>query len=192
MNRIVEDRNAGTSGDASARRSSRERDPSTRGWRGHLLFGWYALLLYLVLGAALETLHGFKVDFYLNVANETRRLLWTLAHAHGTLLALINIAFALTARAIPEFKPSTQKFASRCLIAATVLLPAGFFFGGVFIAGGDPGLPVVLVPIGALLLFAGVFIIARASAAARESESAPKPPHADERKKNRSNELTRA
>lgn len=127
----------------------------------HLRFGWHALLVFLVLGAALEMFHGFKADFYLNVANETRRLLWTLAHAHGTLLALINIAFGLTLRTMPEFNEIARTLASRCMIAATVLLPAGFFFGGVFITAGDPGLPVLFVPIGALLLFAAVFIIAR-------------------------------
>ena len=139
-------------------------------WRSHLRFGWYALLFYLVLGATLEMFHGFKVDFYLNVANETRRLLWTLAHAHGTLLALINIAFALTIRVVPDFRESTRRFASRCLIAATFVLPCGFFFGGWFVAAGDPGLPVVLVPVGAILLFIGVLIAARMAKASPDAE----------------------
>ena len=64
--------------------------------RRHLRFGWYALLGFLILGAFLEGLHGFKAGFYLDVTHETRRLMWRLAHAHGTLLALVNIAFALS------------------------------------------------------------------------------------------------
>ena len=58
----------------------------------NLRFGWWALLFFLSLGAVLETLQGFKIGWYLDVGNETRRLMFTLAHAHGTLLALVNIA----------------------------------------------------------------------------------------------------
>ena len=65
----------------------------------HLAFGWWSLFVFGALGLILETLHGFKVPAYLDVSNESRRLMWTLAHAHGTLLGLIHIAFALTLRA---------------------------------------------------------------------------------------------
>ena len=51
----------------------------------------------------------------------------------------------------------------RELLGALVLLPLGFFLGGVFIYGGDPGIGVILVPPGALLLFISVLLIARAS-----------------------------
>ena len=62
----------------------------------NLRFGWWSLLVFLSLGGVLETLHGFKVGWYVDVGNETRRLMFTLAHAHGTLLALVNIAAVLT------------------------------------------------------------------------------------------------
>ena len=65
-------------------------------------FGWWSLLLFLTLGIVLEAMHGFKVGWHLDVGNEARRLLWTLAHAHGTLLALIHIGFALTVRALSD------------------------------------------------------------------------------------------
>jgi len=55
-------------------------------------FGLWALLAYLTLGLALEALHGFKVAWYLEF--ETRRLLWTLAHAHGVLVSVLTIGFA--------------------------------------------------------------------------------------------------
>jgi len=190
MSRLPETNNAPSNGDATARRTSREHDQSGSAWRRHLQFGWYALLFYLVAGAALEMFHGFKADFYLNAANETRRMLWTLAHAHGTLLALINIAFALTLRALSDFSPSARALASRCLIAATIVLPGGFFFGGLFIAGGDPGLPVLLVPLGALLLFTGVFIIARGTAGTVDQKVPAGTPRPDKRKRNRNKELT--
>jgi hypothetical protein len=43
-----------------------------------------------------------------------------------------------------------------------VCLPGGFFLGGVSFYSGDPGLGVLLVPVGAVLLLAGVFMTARA------------------------------
>jgi hypothetical protein len=136
--------------------------------RRQLVFGWWALLGYLTIGIALEGLHGFKVGFYLDAANETRQLLWRLAHAHGTLLSLINIAFGLTLRVAGEPPkapaPGSVALASRCLIGAAIVLPVGFFAGGVFIFAGDPGLPILLVPLGAVLLFLGVLLAARTAA----------------------------
>src|SRR5213076_1386111 len=69
----------------------------------NLRFGWWSLLIFLLFGGALETLHGFKIGWYLDVGNEMRRLMFTLAHAHGTLLALVNIAAGLTARSVARF-----------------------------------------------------------------------------------------
>jgi len=46
-----------------------------------------------------------------------------------------------------------------------VLLPLGFFLGGFFTHGGDPGIGVFLVPAGELLLIAGLFLRARAALA---------------------------
>jgi hypothetical protein len=127
----------------------------------HLRIGWWTLLVVLVLGSALEAFHGFKVQWYLAVTNETRRHLWTLAHAHGTLLGLINIAFGLTLRARPRLGASPRALASRALLVATALLPGGFFLGGSMIYAGDPGLGVLLVPLGAALLALSVFLTAR-------------------------------
>jgi hypothetical protein len=124
----------------------------------NLRFGWWSLLVFLSVGGALETLHGFKIGWYLDVGNETRRLMFTLAHAHGTLLALINIAAGLTVRKVDRFelRPSV----SFALIWAAILLPAGFFLGGIVTYDGDPGLGVWLVPVGAILLFYSVARIA--------------------------------
>ena len=61
----------------------------------HLRFGWGSLFIFLCLGLTLELFHGFKVSSYLDVSNATRRLMWTLAHAHGALLGLIHIATAV-------------------------------------------------------------------------------------------------
>jgi len=137
-------------------------------WR-HLRFGWYSLLFFVTLGLVLESLHGFKVQAYLNVANQSRRLMWTLAHAHGTLLSLVNVIFALTLRVIPEMRLRTRRVVSHCLILATFLLPGGFLLGGLVVYGGDPGLGIVAVPIGAALLLIAVFILCRGEAVSAPS-----------------------
>src|SRR4029079_18683027 len=105
---------------------------------------------------------------YLDVSNETRRLMWTLAHAHGTLLALVHVIFALTWRAAPASLP-TPRLISSSLIAASVLLPGGFFLGGVAFYSGDPGVGVLLVPVGAILLLTSAGLVARAAGAPGKS-----------------------
>src|SRR5438045_6924546 len=109
-----------------------------------LCFVWCSLLVFLSLGGVLETLHGFKVGWYVDVGNEMRQLMFTLAHAHGTALALVNIVAGLTARSVEQFeiRPSV----SFCLIWAGLLFPVGFFLGGGVSFGADPGLGICLVP----------------------------------------------
>jgi len=97
------------------------------------------------------------------VSNETRRLMWRLAHAHGTLLGAVNILFALTLKAsAPATMPGLARI-SGTLVAATILLPIGFLVGGVVFYGGDPGVGVLLVPVGAVLLLLALFWIARST-----------------------------
>ncbi len=122
--------------------------------RRHLRFGWTAVLVFAVLGLTLETLHGLKVRAYLDVGNETRRLMWTLAHAHGTLLGLVNVVYGLTVARFADWGHGTLP--SRGFVAATVLLPAGFLLGGMRPYGGDPGLGILLVPVGAVALIVAV------------------------------------
>ena len=128
--------------------------------RRHLRFGWWGLVGYLSFGIFLEVVHGLKGGWYLDVGNETRRLMFTLAHAHGTLLALINLVVGLSLRLVPAARLSTS--ASLSLAWAGLILPLGFFLGGVVTYGGDPGLGIVLVPVGGLLLLYGVIGAARA------------------------------
>src|SRR6266850_7147157 len=101
--------------------------------RRHLRLGWWSLLFFATLGLILEALHGFKVRAYLDVNNETRRLMWTLAHAHGTLLGLVNLGFAFTARLLPAWSARERGVASVCLRGATLLMPTGFFVGGLIV-----------------------------------------------------------
>lgn len=126
--------------------------------RRHLRFAWASLLVFVMLGGVLETLHGFKVDWYLAVGNETRRLLWRLAHAHGTLLALVHMGFVVTLSHIAGREP---RLASACLLGASCALPGGFLLGGIGAVAGDPGLGITLVPLGLVLLLVAIVDVLR-------------------------------
>jgi hypothetical protein len=127
--------------------------------RAHLRNGWIGLVVFVCLGIGLESLHAFKSFAYLGVGNETRRLMFTLAHAHGIGLSLVHIAFAATLSL--SILPSARlAIASRCLNGALLLMPTGFLLGGIVTYGGDPGIGVLLVPVGALLLLIAVVLMA--------------------------------
>ena len=129
--------------------------------RKHVRIGWWSLLVFLTLGIGLETMHGFKVGWYLETANTTRRLMFTLAHAHGVLISLVHLGFGFTLSWKPVWPGGGKRIASAALTAAVVLIPGGFFLGGVWIYGGDPGLGILLVPLGAICLFISVLVTAR-------------------------------
>lgn len=147
-------------GESSSARENGNPNLFRRYARRHLRFGWWSLLFFLTLGIVLEMLHGFKIGWYLNVSNEARRLMMTLAHAHGTLLSLIHIAAGATIAVTARCSPLWRKFGSPALIGASFSLPGGFLLGGIVIFKGDPGYGVFLVPVGAILLFAGVYFTA--------------------------------
>ena len=126
--------------------------------RRHLSIGWQSLFFFALLGVALEAMHAFKLDAYLHPANETRRLLLRLAHAHGLGLAMLHVAYAFTASSLR----AAPKLAGPCLTGALVAMPAGFLLGGLSHQGGDPGAGIALVPLGALLLLVAIASTARA------------------------------
>jgi hypothetical protein len=137
----------------------------------HLAIGWWSIFIFGALGLALETMHGLKFPLYLDVSNETRRLMWTLAHAHGTLMGLVHIAFAVSLPALPGLAVHQQSTASKALMGATILLPGGFFLGGIRFYAGDPGIGIVFVPPGAVLLLLVAFLLARATRARAQGAS---------------------
>ena len=148
----------------------------TRLIRGHVRFGWLGLLFWAVVGITLEGLHAFKSSAYLGVGTEVRRLMWTLAHAHGIGFSLVHVAFAATigllfaSAAVSDVPKSDQPkllLGSRLLGWASALIPGGFFLGGVVTYEGDPGVGVILVPIGAVLLVIALVCIVWVSMADR-------------------------
>src|SRR5436190_24093887 len=124
--------------------------------RKTLRAGWLLLAIALPFGVALEALHGFKVQAYL--ASETRREMWRLAHAHGTLLGILCLVFA--ALADGHVPPPIRGRVAALIRSGAVLMPLGFFLGGVLNSEGDPSLGILLVPVGALLLVVALVRVA--------------------------------
>lgn len=152
---------ASASSEPTATSHAKQEVPTSNGIRWHLRVGWWSLLLFLTLGITLEAMHGFKVQWYIGEQNATRRLMWTLAHAHGTLMALIHIGYAATLHSLGSSLASGHRLRSRCLSLATILMPLGFFAGGIGIYDGDPGLGILIVPVAATFLFVAVLLTAK-------------------------------
>lgn len=105
----------------------------------HLRLGWTLIAIAFAAGLLLETLLGTKAVV---VAEDAlRKELWSLAHFHAAFLGLLNLVY-----------PRIADARSRLLLLGSVLLPLGFFLGGVAHPEGDPSLGIWLAPIGALLL----------------------------------------
>ena len=131
----------------------------------HMRIGWWGLFAFAIVGTALEAMHGFKIGWYLDVGEETRRLVLRLGHAHGTLLSLVHIAFAASLGSLHPTRSLT--IPSTLLTTSWIAIPCGFLASGVITYEGDPGLPIFAVPVGALGL-----IIALGSIAASVGEAA--------------------
>jgi hypothetical protein len=118
--------------------------------------GWVLLAIAIPFGVTLEALHAFKVQAYL--ASDMRREMWRLAHAHGTLLGML----CLVSGAIGDaYVPAAIRPRVMAMIRwAAVLMPLGFFLGGVLNSEGDPSLGILLVPPGALLLVVALLRVA--------------------------------
>jgi hypothetical protein len=136
-----------------ADRANAERGHGATIERRHALFGWASLFLYLLFGYTLEVLQGFKVEGF--VLHPLRHEFWSLAHFHGALLGLLNVVYASRAAA-PGMGSAARRLASGALVAGSLLLPLGFFLGGLVHYEGDPGPGIALVPIGGLFLLYGV------------------------------------
>jgi hypothetical protein len=120
--------------------------------------GWVLLAIALPFGVTLEALHGFKVQAYL--ASDMRREMWRLAHAHGTLLGILCLVCGAIGEAY--IAEAIRPRALAMIRWGSVLMPLGFFLGGVLNSEGDPSLGIVLVPAGALLLVVALVRVALA------------------------------
>ena len=128
----------------------------TRETRASLRFGWSLLFVGALGGVLLETLHGFKAAPYLD--DHLTRLLLTLSHAHAVGLALVVLAHAAVGAPL-----LTRRWPGHALRISAVLVPLGFALGAIAHPEGDPNVAILLVPLGAVFLLAGLGGITRAA-----------------------------
>jgi hypothetical protein len=117
--------------------------------------GWISLAAWIVFGILIEGLIGFRSPALLD--DSVRRDMFRLAHAHGTLLNLVLIIAAICVQ-LGLIRLSAM--ASVGLQISAVLLPVGFLLAGVWHFKDDPGIAIVLVPVGAVLLLVSALWIA--------------------------------
>jgi hypothetical protein len=116
--------------------------------------GWISLAVWIVFGILIEGLIGFRSPALLD--DSVRRDMFRLAHAHGTLLNLVLIMSAICVQ-LGLIRLSVMT--SVGLQISAVLLPVGFLFAGIWHFKDDPGVGILLVPVGAVLLLVSALCI---------------------------------
>jgi hypothetical protein len=114
-------------------------------------FGWTSLLCWTCAGLLLEAAHGWKVSAVLD--DELTRALLRLGHAHGVGLSLLAIVHGELAT---SWLGDRARAIAHSIWTGAVLVPFGFALGAIAHPEGDPGVGVLLVPIGALALIVGL------------------------------------
>jgi hypothetical protein len=116
--------------------------------------GFSGLTLWALLGLGLETAHGFKWTAYLD--DELARELLRLAHAHGVLLSLVQLAYASEGALLFARTEHAGRPVRGLLTLAWLLMPLGFALGAWGHTEADPGFGICLVPLGAASLLIGL------------------------------------
>lgn len=119
----------------------------------HLRLSIALAAVFLAMGLWLEAMIGLRAAGW--VDDPLRREFLRLGHAHGGLLALLNLGLglALARLATPEAWARPIRVAA---LLGALLVGGGFVAGGLTHGPTDPGLPVLVVPAGALLLLASL------------------------------------
>lgn len=124
------------------------------------------LAVFLASGLWLEAMIGLRAAGW--VDDPLRREFLRLGHAHGGVLALVNLAIAWS---IGQLQ-TPEAWAGKIRLAAwlgALLVGVGFMAGGLTHGPTDPGPPILVVPAGALLLLSAVV----ATALVRPGDRAP-------------------
>ncbi len=143
---------------------AKDKKPTSAWIKPLLVQGWVSVAVWMTVGLLLEGLLGYKIPGYLN--DPQRRELFRLAHAHGTLLAMLLIVAALCAK---NFEIDLSRAPRLALQIGAVLMPVGFLLAGIWHTESDPGLAIWMVPVAALIIIFGA--IAMAMACINQSEN---------------------
>lgn len=132
----------------------------------HLRWSLALVALFLAMGLWLEAMIGLRAAGW--VDDPLRREFLRLGHAHGGVLALLNVGVGW---ALGQLQTPTQWAGTirRATLLGALLVGGGFVAGGLTHGPTDPGPPVLVVPAGALMLVGGVV----ATALVRPGDRAP-------------------
>ena len=123
----------------------------------HLRLSIALAALFLAMGLWLEAMIGLRMTGW--VDDPLRREFLRLGHAHGGLLALLNLGLGLAMDRLgtPAAWAATIRAAAW---SGALLVGAGFVAGGLLHGPTDPGLPILVVPAGALMLLGSLVAVA--------------------------------
>lgn len=119
----------------------------------HLRLSLALTALFLASGLWLEAMIGLRLAGW--VDDPLRREFLRLGHAHGGILGLLNLGVGLAIERLATPEPWARVIRPAALGGA-LLVGLGFIVGGVWHGPTDPGLPVLVVPAGALMLLGAV------------------------------------
>ncbi len=111
------------------------------------------LALFLASGLWLEAMLGLRIQGW--VDDPLRREFLRLGHAHGGLLALVNVGLAWALERLQTPSAWAEKIRVAALSGAA-LVGVGFMVGGLTHGPTDPGWPVLIVPAGAMAMLASL------------------------------------
>ncbi len=115
------------------------------------------IAIFLASGIWLEAMYGLRADGWLD--DPLRREFMRLGHAHGSLLAMLNVVMAVAL----ERLRTPERWAAKIRVAGVLgasLVGIGFFGGGLWHGPTDPGPMVLLVPAGAFMLVTSLVAVA--------------------------------
>ena len=123
----------------------------------HLRLSLGLVATFLAMGLWLEAMYGLRARGWID--DSLRREFLRLAHAHGTLLGLLNVGLAWGMARLDTPGVWATRIRQAAL-AGAVLVPLGFAGGGLWHGPTDPGPLVLVVPAGAMMLLASVLAVA--------------------------------
>lgn len=123
----------------------------------HLRASIVLVALFLASGLWLEAMYGLRAEGWID--DPLRREFLRLGHAHGGLLGLLNIALAWSLERLRTPASWARKIRVAALLGAA-LVGLGFMLGGLLHGPTDPGLPILAVPAGAMLLLSALIATA--------------------------------
>jgi hypothetical protein len=117
-------------------------------------FGWIWLSIFVIVGFYIELQMG-SMEYLGN----WRRELYRAMHAHGNLLAVVNLIYAVYL-ADANLSDSLKNWGSRLMVVGAVLIPIGIF-GMTLAASPETIAPPILTWLGALATIVAVLIMAK-------------------------------